>query len=223
MAAVAGSSGNESQGLVPRAQQLDVGLLFGALTRQLAVNEAPRQCQCDRRNPGVEAAHANLSPTRALPLLNQPLVLFNCGASLSQSGRFLSCTILAVHTLAPPPHDQRTTASQLPVLSLRALFILVAPPAARLNFPPHFFSLLSPTTPSTKKLLPPPPEDQEKENTTEKEKQLDSAAIAIACSSHNAKSQPRTRSPHQVLPSRSLTHQHLFLFCPIMESPQCTR
>ncbi|EKG20931.1 Coatomer epsilon subunit [Macrophomina phaseolina MS6] len=55
------------------------------------------------------AAHANLSPTRALPLLDQALVPFNYGASLSQSGCFLCCTILAAHTLAPPPHDQRTT------------------------------------------------------------------------------------------------------------------
>lgn len=60
-----------------------------------------------------------------------------------------------------------------------------------------------------------PPRSKKKINFSKTER-LDQAASAIACFSHDATSQPRTRSPHQVLPSRSLS-QHLF-FSPAMES-----
>lgn len=213
MRAAVRSAGNESKGFVPRArQEVDVGLLFGAWTRQLAVNEG----SVTGAILAHMAAHANLSPTRALPLLDQALVLFNCGASLSQSGCFACCTILAAYTLAPPPHDQRTSASQLPACSLR-LFYRPRPAPRSSDFlltsshsshPKHAFARCCHKHCT---ILTIAHSGARKNKIITKERKI---GLSSECHrllfSHNAKSQPRTRSPHQVLPSRSLSQHFVF-------------
>lgn len=165
------------------------------------------------------AAHANLSPTRALPLLDHFLTAAPPSAN---TAALASCIILAAHTLAPPPHDQRTVRPSS-LLTCCAPFLLSAPPPTARLIPSSLlltfltcnsaFARCTPQALQKRQFCP--PRSKKKINFSKTER-LDQAASAIACFSHDATSQPRTRSPHQVLPSRSLS-QH-FVFSPAMES-----